>query len=330
MVDPLMGNDQFTYVRHGGNVSAKIHRQPSNLTAPVIEYTHTDHLGSPVAGTDSAGNVAWRERYTPYGEKLLNPTALDNQAAFTGHIYDSATGLTYMQARYYDPNIGRFLSIDPVNVTPSTPGMFNRYAYVTNDPINKIDPDGEFAMLITGAVGAVVGGAVGGGIEAYKQHKANPGRKLDWGKIGSRAGKGAFVGGAVGLTGGAAAGVVGLTGATGAGAAATIALPSAAVAATGNAIVGITNDIADGAAAETIGRNGSINMATGALGAGIGGGASPIIGKALTKASAFGGAGNLNGAGVIAGEALGAAVGSGVTEGGNAIPPPKADIEENR
>ncbi|WP_017931467.1 RHS repeat domain-containing protein [Robiginitomaculum antarcticum] len=143
MVDPLTGNDQFTYLRLGGNVSAKIHRQPSDLTAPVIEYTHTDHLGSPVAGTDSAGNVAWRERYTPYGEKLLNPTALDNQAAFTGHIYDAPTGLTYMQARYYDPNIGRFLSIDPVGVTPSTPGMFNRYSYVGNDPINAIDPDGR-------------------------------------------------------------------------------------------------------------------------------------------------------------------------------------------
>ncbi|WP_017931466.1 RHS repeat-associated core domain-containing protein [Robiginitomaculum antarcticum] len=153
MVDPLSSSSQFIYIRLGGQVSARIYRTPSDIAPPQINYTHTDHLGSPVAGTDSAGNVAWRERYTPYGEKLLNPAALDNQAAFTGHIYDAPTGLTYMQARYYDPNIGRFLSIDPVNVTPSTPGMFNRYAYVYNDPINIIDPTGMYGCSDTGAQG---------------------------------------------------------------------------------------------------------------------------------------------------------------------------------
>lgn len=78
-------------------------------------YQHTDLLGSPVTGTDATGAVTWRERYTPYGEKLLKPAVNDNHAGFTGHIDDSATGLTYMQARYYDPNIGRFLS----NVKPT-------------------------------------------------------------------------------------------------------------------------------------------------------------------------------------------------------------------
>ena len=57
-------------------------------------------------------------------------------------IDDTATGLTYMQARYYDPVIGRFLSIDPVNFSPGRPDMFNRYAYVANDPLNMVDPDG--------------------------------------------------------------------------------------------------------------------------------------------------------------------------------------------
>ncbi len=48
-----------------------------------------------------------------------------------------------MQARYYDPLIGRFLSIDPVGFSPDMPFMFGRYTYVGNDPVNGIDPDGR-------------------------------------------------------------------------------------------------------------------------------------------------------------------------------------------
>jgi RHS repeat-associated protein len=64
---------------------------------------------------------------------------------YTGHIQDDASGLTYMQARYYDPVIGRFLSIDPMTFTSmgNDPTYFNRYAYTGNDPVNFIDPFGE-------------------------------------------------------------------------------------------------------------------------------------------------------------------------------------------
>ena len=73
------------------------------------EYTHLDHLGSPVAATSSAGGILWRESYNPFGEKRTDPAANRNKPGFTGHVDDAATGLTYMQARYYSPVIGRFL-----------------------------------------------------------------------------------------------------------------------------------------------------------------------------------------------------------------------------
>ena len=79
----------------------------------------------------------------PYGLTMHNPSAHDDKLGFTGHIKDSATGLNYMQARYYDPLMGRFLSIDPVTfVDLPNPAQFNRYAYTWNDPINGTDPDG--------------------------------------------------------------------------------------------------------------------------------------------------------------------------------------------
>jgi len=65
---------------------------------------------------------------------------------FTGHIYDSDTGLTDMQARLYDPLIGRFLSTDPVAFNASSPFTFNRYAYANNNPQRNTDPSGTFCL----------------------------------------------------------------------------------------------------------------------------------------------------------------------------------------
>ena len=108
--------------------------------------------------------------YTPFGEKLNNPSANYDDTGFTGHIEDAASGLTYMQARYYDPRLGRFLSNDPVGFSEGGPAYFNRYMYVANDPINMTDPTGEFGVF-GAAVGAAIGGAVSYGAQVYKDVK---------------------------------------------------------------------------------------------------------------------------------------------------------------
>jgi RHS repeat-associated protein len=66
---------------------------------------------------------------------------------YTGHERDllasNPNTLDYMHARYYSPTAGRFLSVDPVLGNPSAPQSWNRYAYVANNPLNRIDPDGR-------------------------------------------------------------------------------------------------------------------------------------------------------------------------------------------
>lgn len=109
-----------------------------------VYYEHSDPLGSPVTVTNNWGSIQSRERYTPFGMARDKPSFLDDHGGFTGHLKDSATGLTYMQARYYDPAMGRFLSVDPVTfMDTGDPRYFNRYAYAGNDPINHLDPDGQ-------------------------------------------------------------------------------------------------------------------------------------------------------------------------------------------
>ncbi|HRL13889.1 MAG TPA: RHS repeat-associated core domain-containing protein [Aggregatilineales bacterium] len=131
-----VGGAKTDYIRAAGMTLARVDQAG-------VTWLHHDHLGSAVAGTNSAGAVIWRESEQPFGEDWTSAAANDNFPGYTGHVEDAATGLTYMQARYYDPVIGRFLSIDPVGFSPGRPDMFNRYAYAANDPVNLIDPDGQ-------------------------------------------------------------------------------------------------------------------------------------------------------------------------------------------
>ncbi len=107
-----------------------------------VSFQHTDALGSPVAVTNTSGTVIDRTNWEPYGAAIGKP-AYDG-IGYTGHVMDGATGLTYMQQRYYDPTCGCFLSVDPVTAYSSKDWrFFNRYAYAFNNPYRFTDPDGR-------------------------------------------------------------------------------------------------------------------------------------------------------------------------------------------
>ena len=122
-------------------------------------YLTADHLGTPRVITNADGGVQARHDYLPFGEEisinvggrstgqgyLYGSGLADNtRHKFTGQQRDDETGLDYFGARYYSSAQGRFTSVDPLMASgrPAIPQSWNRYAYVLNNPLRLVDPDG--------------------------------------------------------------------------------------------------------------------------------------------------------------------------------------------
>lgn len=166
-----------------------------------------DHLGSVRLVVNVAnGAVVQQIDYDPWGKPTFTPPSSSTfqPFGFAGGLYDPDTGLVRFGARDYDPAVGRWTAKDPVGLA----GGLNVYAYVENDPVNKIDPTGEVAWW---AVGAGIGWAAGGGYEIWRQLDRNGG---NWSQINSwdvlrSAGLGAAAGAGLGVAGRAVAGMLG-------------------------------------------------------------------------------------------------------------------------
>jgi RHS repeat-associated protein len=136
------------YVYANGRVIASRRWRKPELTY----WHHTDHLGSNRLATDS-NRFAVRKDFTAFGETKVDEQPQDLMN-FAGHWRDPMAGwagmsrsLDYMHARHYDATMSRFLSMDPANASadPKAPQSWNRYAYVMNNPVKFVDPDGRAA-----------------------------------------------------------------------------------------------------------------------------------------------------------------------------------------
>ncbi|WP_428993089.1 RHS repeat-associated core domain-containing protein [Luteibacter rhizovicinus] len=120
----------------------------SAIRAETVRYYFSDPQGNILVETDGQGVITAVQDYRPYGQIALGPA--HDGPGYTGHVTDSDTALVYMQARYYDPSIGRFLSVDPLGPDSANLPSFNRYMYVAGNPIANIDPDGRDILVIAG------------------------------------------------------------------------------------------------------------------------------------------------------------------------------------
>ncbi len=135
-LDDVLQSTTKYYFANGQRIAQSVKKQ--NEDAKILYY-HSDHLGSSVMMTDESGNRVMSSLYSPYGELLYSSGDESTKYQFTGQEKDEVTGYNYYGARYYDPEIGRFLQADTV-----LDGI-NRYAYCQNNPVKYVDPTGHEA-----------------------------------------------------------------------------------------------------------------------------------------------------------------------------------------
>lgn len=190
-----------------------------NLQGDVVELVYADKTVCATYTYNAWGQIISAETTAP---NITANLAELNPLRYRGYYYDTETGLYYVSSRYYDPEVGRWISPEPnvyAGAFDSGSGLigYNVYAYCANNPVNFSDPTGEFILtaLIVGVVaGAVIGGAIGGTV-AYNSAKSSglEGSDLFWATAGG-VGKGTLIGGVAGGLVGATGGVVAAYGAT--------------------------------------------------------------------------------------------------------------------
>ena len=178
------GTTRKNYYIYGGGQIVAVYTEGTSDAG--MYYFHNDHLGSPWLITNASGNEVQRLNFNAWGRRR-DAMDWDNYSelpemkfdrGFTGHEHLEMFGLINMNARLYDPVLGRFLSPDPVIQVPEFTQSYNGYTYALNNPLSYTDPNGEFLFtaLIPGVgvfldamlVGAAVG-VVGGGVKSVLQ-----------------------------------------------------------------------------------------------------------------------------------------------------------------
>lgn len=145
-----------------------------------LYYIHNDHLGTPRAVTSSTGVRVWAQYHKEAFRGVNDVREFIDETGeyfafhlrFPGQYYDQATGLFYNYYRYYDPEMGRYITSDPVGLN----GGINTYAYVRNNPFKYTDPYGLCplggAICVPVVMGIIEGGiAVAGAWGIYNSTK---------------------------------------------------------------------------------------------------------------------------------------------------------------
>ncbi|QWH13740.1 type IV secretion protein Rhs [Bacillus mycoides] len=134
---------QYVYSINGARLAMKSKGQTL--------YYHYNPRGDVVAMTDQNREVVATYEYDAWGNVVKSEAkgiAADNAFGYAGYMYDKEIGMYYLIARYYNPDHGVFLSVDPDPGDSDDPVTQNGYTYADNNPVMNIDPDGHYAMRI--------------------------------------------------------------------------------------------------------------------------------------------------------------------------------------
>ena len=118
----------------------------SQESAGITSTYHADGQGSTKALTDVAGAATDQFIYTAYGEVEHREGMTDSDFLYTGEQFDAGLGFYYLRARYYNPSNGRFPTMDTYQGRVGEPQTLHKYLYVHGDPVNLVDPSGQFSI----------------------------------------------------------------------------------------------------------------------------------------------------------------------------------------
>ncbi|MGH3713347.1 MAG: RHS repeat-associated core domain-containing protein [Micromonosporaceae bacterium] len=139
----LSTNGAKTCTRYYNHAGATI----AVRTAGGLTWLVPDHHNTAQISVDPTTLDATYRRMTPFGQtRGSTPTTWPGQRGFVDGTVDKSTGLTHLGAREYDPDVGRFISIDPV-IDQDDPQQMHGYAYASNNPTSASDPDGLAVAL---------------------------------------------------------------------------------------------------------------------------------------------------------------------------------------
>ena len=158
----------------GGNVLAT-ERFQQNATQYYLY--NKDIQGSTSSLVKEDGSVDATYQYTDFGETTIQgDDQADNEVCYTGGIYDQTTGLYYLNARYYDPEDGRFLTEDTYRGDTAKPETGHLYVYCANNPVNYVDPSGHIAVKVANAIaGAAISVLIDISLKAFLHYIAKKG-----------------------------------------------------------------------------------------------------------------------------------------------------------
>ena len=135
--------DHMALEQRGGNETTHVYHPESfvplaQIHNGLLHHLHTDHLGTPLEASNDAGEITWQVTYRTWGNVVTQEvTEIQQRLRFQGQYFDVETRLHYSRFRYYDPSVGRFVSLDPIGLR----GGNNLFLYAAN-PIEFIDPLG--------------------------------------------------------------------------------------------------------------------------------------------------------------------------------------------